>query len=171
MKKTIKLTESDIVKILNNVINENVDGSDLFGHDYNELLDNISDGGLMFVEPEDALNDKIEYLNNLKNKSSIKLYRVVYAKNEKDINLNKLGHHFVGDVDDFHDDMLDYLYRNANKGNKKLKPNDIWLIKIKVSPNNIDFYETLLTYSLHPNENEITLENDKNIKVISVSKF
>ena len=30
---------------------------------------------------------------------------------------------------------------------------------------------TILTYSLHPNEDEITLKNTSNIKIIKISKY
>jgi hypothetical protein len=99
------------------------------------------------------------------------LYRLIFAKTKDDINVDKIGNHFVSDVDDFHDAMLDYLYYNAKRENKKIKESDLWIIKIETQSNNIDFYETILTFSLHPNENEITIKNDKLIKILSINKF
>ena len=66
---------------------------------------------------------------------------------------------------------LNYLYYNAKRENKKIKKSDLWLIKLKTISSNIDFYETILTFSLHPNENEITIKDDKLIKIISIDKF
>jgi hypothetical protein len=154
-------------------LNENVSNETIFGHDYSDLLDNISnkDAGLTWVEPQEVLDSKIESLRELQNEQKIVLYRLIFAKTKDDINVDKIGNHFVSDVDDFHDDMLDYLYYNAKRENKKIKKSDLWLIKIETQSNNIDFYETILTFSLHPNEDEITIKNDKLIKILSINKF
>jgi hypothetical protein len=154
-------------------LNENVSNETIFGHDYSDLLDNISnkDAGLTWVEPQEVLDGKIESLRELQNEQKIVLYRLIFAKTKDDINVDKIGNHFVSDVDDFHDDMLDYLYYNAKRENKKIKKSDLWLIKIETQSNNIDFYETILTFSLHPNEDEITIKNDKLIKILSINKF
>ncbi len=152
---------------------ENIVDDKIFGHNYSDLLNNISnkDSGLFWVEPQEVLDDKIESLKKLQNEQKIVLYRLVFSKTKNDINVDKIGHHFVGSVDDFHDDMLDYLYYNAKRDNKKLKKSDMWLIKLKTTSSNIDFYETILTFSLHPNEDEITIKDDKLIKIISIDKF
>jgi hypothetical protein len=166
LRKFIKTT-------LREFLNENVSNETIFGHDYSDLLDNISnkDAGLTWVEPQEVLDSKIESLRELQNEHKIVLYRLIFAKTKDDINVDKIGNHFVSDVDDFHDDMLDYLYYNAKRENKKIKKSDLWLIKIETQSNNIDFYETILTFSLHPNENEITIKNDKLIKILSINKF
>ncbi len=154
-------------------LNENISDDKIFGHDYSDLLNNISkkDSGLLWIEPKELLDNKIESLKELENEQKIVLYRLVFSKNKNDINVDKIGHHFVGDIDDFHDDMINYLYYNAKRENKKIKKSDLWLIKLKTISSNIDFYETILTFSLHPNENEITIKNDKLIKIISIDKF
>jgi hypothetical protein len=166
LRKFIKTT-------LREFLNENVSNETIFGHDYSDLLDNISnkDAGLTWVEPQEILDSKIESLRELQNEQKIVLYRLIFAKTKDDINVDKIGNHFVSDVDDFHDDMLDYLYYNAKRENKKIKKSDLWLIKIETQSNNIDFYETILTFSLHPNEDEITIKNDKLIKILSINKF
>jgi hypothetical protein len=166
LRKFIKTT-------LREFLNENVSNETIFGHDYSDLLDNISnkDAGLTWVEPQEVLDSKIESLRELQNEHKIVLYRLIFAKTKDDINVDKIGNHFVSDVDDFHDDMLDYLYYNAKRENKKIKKSDLWLIKIETQSNNIDFYETILTFSLHPNEDEITIKNDKLIKILSINKF
>jgi hypothetical protein len=154
-------------------LNEDVSNETIFGHNYSDLLDNISnkDAGLIWVEPQEVLDGKIESLRELKNEQKIVLYRLVFAKTKDDINVDKIGNHFVSDVNDFHDDMLDYLYYNAKRENQKIKKSDLWLIKIETQSNNIDFYETILTFSLHPNEDEITIKDDKLIKILSINRF
>jgi hypothetical protein len=94
----------------------------VFDHNYEDLLDNISskDTGISWVEPNDLLNDKIKKLKKISKKSEIKLYRLVYSKSKTDIDTKKIGHHFVGDLDDFHEQMIDYLYYNAKKENNHL---------------------------------------------------
>jgi len=151
----------------------NEESEKIFGHDYSDLLDNISkkEAGLVWSEPQEVLDDNIKSLKELQNGQKIVLYRLVFAQTKNDINVDKIGHHFVRDVDDFHDDMIDYLYHNAKSQNKKIKKSDLWLIKVETASTNIDFYETILTFSLHPNENEITVKNDKLIKILSIDKF
>ena len=126
---------------------------------------------IRFLQTNFSLDEKgmLKGIENFPEK--ITLYRLIFAKTKDDINVDKIGNHFVSDVDDFHDDMLDYLYYNAKRENKKIKKSDLWLIKIETQSNNIDFYETILTFSLHPNEDEITIKNDKLIKILSINKF
>jgi hypothetical protein len=145
----------------------------VFNHNYEDLLDNISskDTGISWVEPEELLNDKIKTLKKISKKSEIKLYRLVYSKSKTDINTKKIGNHFVEDLDYFHEQMIDYLYYNAKKENKKLQKDDLWVIEIKTPTNNIDYHKTILTFSLHPNEDEITIIDDKKVKIVNIFKY
>ena len=145
----------------------------VFNHNYEDLLDNISskDTGISWVEPEELLNDKIKTLKKISKKSEIKLYRLVYSKSKTDINTKKIGNHFVEDLDYFHEQMIDYLYYNAKKENKKLQKDDLWVIEIKTPTNNIDYHKTILTFSLHPNEDEITIIDDKKVKILDIYKY
>ena len=145
----------------------------VFEHNYEDLLDNISskDTGISWVEPEELLNDKIKTLKKISKKSEIKLYRLVYSKSKTDINTKKIGNHFVKDLDYFHEQMIDYLYYNAKKENKKLQKDDLWVIEIKTPTNNIDYHKTILTFSLHPNEDEITIIDDKKVKILDIYKY
>jgi len=163
----MKLQEN-IRRILREETNKKV-----FDHNYEDLLDNISskDTGLSWVEPEDLLNDKIKTLKRISKKSEIKLYRLVYSKSKTDIDTKKIGHHFVEELDYFHEQMIDYLYYNAKKENKKLQKDDLWVIEIKTPTNNIDYHETILTFSLHPNEDEITIIDDKKVKIVNIFKY
>jgi hypothetical protein len=160
--------QESIRRILKEETNKKV-----FEHNYEDLLDNISskDTGISWVEPEDLLNDKIKTLKKISKKSEIKLYRLVYSKSKTDINTKKIGHHFVGELDYFHEQMIDYLYYNAKKENKKLQKDDLWVIEIKTPTNNIDYHETILTFSLHPNEDEITIIDDKKVKIVNIFKY
>ena len=146
---------------------------DIFGHNYNELLDNItsSDSGLMYTDPEELLKHKIKFLKKIQKKGSIKLFRVVFSKSKKKINIKKLGHHYVYDIDDFHEQMLDYLYYNAKRKDPGLNEDDVWVVEIETPTSNIDYSETILTYSLHPKEDEITIKDYSGVKVIDITKY
>ena len=145
----------------------------IFGHNYDELLSNISssESGLSFSDPEESLSSKIEDLKEIQKENKIKLFRVVFSKSKNKINLKKLGHHYVQYVDDFHEEMLNYLYYNAKKENPKLKEDDVWLVEIETPTSNIDYYETILTYSLHPNEDEITIKDSTKVKIKNVYEY
>ena len=154
------------------ILKEETDNN-IFGHNYNELLDNIksSDSGLIYTDAEELLNDKIKFLKKIEKKNSIKLFRVVFSKSKKKINIKKLGHHYVYDIDDFHEQMLDYLYYNAKRKDSSLDEDDVWVVEIETPTNNIDYSETILTYSLHPNENEITIKDSGIVKIKDISKY
>lgn len=148
----------------------------IFGHKYDDLLTNISnkESGLGHDQIEDAresLDYKIEQLYEIQKESYIQLYRLIFSKKKEDIDLNNIGNHFVSDVSDFHEDMIDYLYYNAKNINNDIEEHDLWLIQIEANTKDVDYYETILTYSLHPNEDEITLKNTSNIKIINISKY
>jgi hypothetical protein len=67
--------------------------------------------------------------------------------------------------------MLDYLYQNARKLDKSLEEDDVYLIEVETPTSNIDYYETMRTFALHPFENEITIKNDKQVSFKSITNF
>lgn len=87
------------------------------------------------------------------------------------VNKTNLGHHYISDTEDFHEEMLDYLYQNALKLDKSLEDKDVYLIQIETPTSNIDNYETLRTFALHPFENEITIKNDKQVSFKSITNY
>lgn len=142
------------------------------GLDYDILLDTIeNEGDLIYTEPQEVLDNKLDYLIDLKKQKDIILYRVIFTKDKSEINIDNLGLCYVSDLEDFHDDMLNYLYHNAKKVNKKLKETDCYLITIKTDISNIDFKSTLDTFSEHPNENEITLYERHNSIILEIDNY
>ena len=141
---------------------------DVFGHKLSVLLDMIDD---QIDEPEEFIKNKIYELLQLQKQASITLYRVVYIKNPDELNKTNFGHHYVSDTEDFHEEMLDYLYQNARKLDKSLEEEDTYLIEIETSTSNIDYYETMRTFALYPFENEITIKNDKQVSFKSITNF
>jgi hypothetical protein len=142
--------------------------ADIFGHKLSVLLDMIDD---QVDNPKEFIKNKIKELIQLQKQSSITLYRVIYIKNPDKLNKTNFGHHYVSDTEDFHEEMLDYLYQNARKINKTLDEEDLYLIEIETPTSNIDYYETMRTFALHPFENEVTIKNDKQVSFKSISNF
>lgn len=141
---------------------------DIFGHKLSVLLDMIDD---QVDNPKVFIKNKIKELTQLQKQSSITLYRVVYIKNPDKLNKTNFGHHYVSDTEDFHEEMLDYLYRNARKIDKTLDEEDLYLIEIETPTSNIDYYETMRTFALHPFENEVTIRNDKQVSFKNITNF
>ena len=157
----------DIRKMIDKVKNFKQD-VDVFGHKLSVLLDMIDD---QVNEPKKFIKYKINELLQLQKQASITLYRVVYIKNPDKLNKTNFGHHYVSDTEDFHEEMLDYLYQNARKLDKSLDEEDVYLIEVETPTSNIDYYETMRTFALHPFENEITIKNDKQVSFKSITNF
>jgi hypothetical protein len=67
--------------------------------------------------------------------------------------------------------MLNYLYHNAKKLNKKLKETDSFLVTIKTNTKYVDIKSTLETFIEHPNENEITVFDNMIFEIIDIEKY
>jgi len=141
---------------------------DLYGYTWNELYYIIEDE---LDEPKEQLINIIDNLKEIENYKFVTLYRVVYSKNKEDIDKSKLGHHFVQDPSDFHEEMLDYLYRNATKNKSDLKETDLFLVKVKVDPKYIDFKYSIMTNCQHPYESEITVSHPENCEIIEIDNY
>jgi hypothetical protein len=157
----------DRVRSWKQSLNENKQ-TNIFGHELEDLLDMIDD---QVDNPRQFIKYKTKELVELKKQSNVALYRVVYIKNQDMLNKNNFGHHYVLDTKDFHEEMLDYLYQNARKIDKNLEEEDAYLIKIETPTSNIDYYETMRTFALHPFEDEITIKNDTQIKLKTITNF
>ena len=155
------------IKNFGQFLNENK----IFNHNYKELLDNILNSGIDKEYAKEDLDYRIKHLNDIKKNNTIQLSRLVFSKDKSSINLDNLGNHYVENISDFHEEMFDYLYMNAKKTNPSLEISDSWVVTIETDVNNIDFKETILTYSLHPFESEITILNDKNFRLISIDSY
>lgn len=157
------------VKKFNDFLLENsIKDKSVFGHEYDVLLDMIKNE---VDNPKKELNYKIKKLTRIQQKKAVTLYRVVFVKDPNKIDSTKLGHHYVYDISDFHEEMLDYLYNNASKENNDIDEYDAYLVEIETPASNIDYYETMRTFALHPLENEITISDDTNIVVKSIIPY
>lgn len=143
---------------------------DFYNND--EILNNLSKfefGGES--NPKKILKGILINLKNILKKPNIILYRVVWIKDVNLINQKDLGEHFVQDTEDFHEEMLDYLYNNASEKDKTLSEDDAYLIKIIAPTNKIDIKNTIHTNIMHPFESEIMLKDGKNLKILEISPF
>lgn len=155
-------------KMQNINLNEFASEQEIFGHKYADLFSQLE---YEVDHPKQMLDNKINELKKLQKSKTVTLYRVVYIKNTKNLNAEDLGHHYVLDTEDFHEEMLDYLYQNARKINNNIDEQDLYLVEIKTPSDNIDYYETLRTFAAHPFENEITIKDGTNVVVKDVSNF
>ena len=96
---------------------------------------------------------------------------MLFRSTKNKINIKKLGHHYVYDIDDFHEEMLNYLYYNTKRKNPNLDEDDVWVVEIETPTSNIDYSETILTYSLHPKENEITIKDYSGVRIIDIYEY
>ena len=122
-------------------------------------------------DAENFIDHKAGELRQIEEAGSTTVYRVVFAKKEEDIKFDKLGHHFISDVSEFHEGMLSYLWNNARKSDPTLEEGDAWLIEAKAPSDSIDYHETMRTFANFPFESEITVENPEKIEILSVSPY
>lgn len=116
--------------------------------------------GYSRAESEEIVESEIQYLTNLPDE--IKLYRIIFADNKKEINKDKLGSHYSDDKES--------LIQNSSFaiGYGECK----FLLTITAKKNQIDIENTLHNRILYPNENEITIRNNgKGVKVQSIEKL
>jgi hypothetical protein len=146
-----------------------------FGLNKDELLSLIDDADVWL---EDYDDDPTEYLNGIYKtiskklkKQTIDLYRVVWVKDKKDINTDKLGHHWVSDLADIHEDMLDALFYSLEDDSLYDFEDDLHYIHIQTPTENIDPKKSLYAQCEHPFEQEYYLSNQKGIKVLEIEKW
>ena len=152
-----------------NFLNENSKyNRKIYGYSWNELYYIIEDE---IDDPEEFLNYLIKKLKKIEKEEKINLYRIVFAKNKDDIDVNKLGHHFVQDPKDFHEEMNDYLFRNARKENSELEETDLFLVEVEIETKYIDFEYTIMTNCQHPFESEITVEKPEKCVIKNITEY
>jgi hypothetical protein len=154
----------------------------LFGLDMDTLIYHL-DYASLGLNHLDSKNGK-KYINKIYSKlldmiddgSDVELYRIIWVKDEKDINKDKLGHHWAYDMEVFDNEWnIENLWNmNHEDGDEDTDLDyidDLWLITIKTPISNINFKNTLWTNCRDPYEKEITLTKWDDIKIIDISKF
>jgi len=145
-----------------------------FGLKKSELIDDIENSEMDLDEydsTEEVLDRLYKEILKTTKKKKIKLYRIIWVKDEKLINKNKLGHHWVSSLDSFHEEMIDYLYNNSTKNSKFDLEDDCYLITIETPNTNINLEETLIAQCNHPFEEEFYLESQGDIKILKIENF
>jgi hypothetical protein len=144
-----------------------------FGLDKSKLIIDLENSEIDLDDYDsDEFVDKL-YKDILKTtkKKKIKLYRIIWVKDEKLINKDKLGKHWVSSLDSFHEEMIDYLYNNSTKNSKLDFEDDCYLITIETPSSNINLEETLVAQCNHPFEEEYYLESQEDIKILKIENF
>jgi hypothetical protein len=90
---------------------------------------------------------------------TIKLYRVLVVKSQKDINYSAIGSHFGMNKQELID-------------SRSFCDSNMFLVTVMVNKSDIDVNMTLATRIVYPNENEITVKDKgKNVKIVSTEKI
>jgi hypothetical protein len=145
-----------------------------FGLDKSKLIDDIENSEMDLYEydsTEEVLDKLYKDILKTTKKKKIKLYRIIWVKDEKLINKDKLGKHWVSSLDSFHEEMIDYLYNNSTKNSKLDFEDDCYLITIETPNTNINLEETLVAQCNHPFEEEYYLESQEDIKILKIENF
>lgn len=100
----------------------------------------------------DELKDLVSYFNGLNN--NLKLYRIICADSEEDINLEYLGSHYSNNKKSL---LGNHYSRGSVYGH--CEGDKTFLVSVECDKRQMDIMETLSNNILYPNEQEITLLN------------
>ena len=149
VKSFVNITKLDLQKI---VTTFDVKLSSQVGWSIDESISNIMD------------KLKLNYPLGFKNiPPTINLFRYLDVEDVSEIKQHKLGVHYVTRQTDITHEFLDSI--NANPDH------DGYIVEIETSKSQIDVNETIINNLLFPDENEITLKEKANYKVVNVEKF
>jgi hypothetical protein len=108
-------------------------------------------------EALEYLDDRIDELKSHMESGTVRLQRVVFAKDEKSINRDNLGNHWCDEDDLINEDhMLDYLKHECSG---ETIEGDVILLETEFSVDDIDFDMTIAQNLLNPDENEIFIKS------------
>ena len=95
------------------------------------------------------------------------LYRILQVESEKFINKKSLGKHFTDSKDNFDENFLSSL--GFSRGD--IEEQKFYIVTIQVNLSEIDFENTVATRLAHSYEDEYTLKENANYKIIEVEQF
>lgn len=150
-----------------NYIKENINSDD-----WHEYVDSYIDDNMSYMfnwqRVSDDMHDYIDRefpygLTNIPDKPI--LYRILTLKEDdvKLINTEKLGIHFVGDKKIFNKDFLQSIGIDSGE--------HFYVVTIQTTISNIDIQATLDAKAQYNDEEEYTLKNDFNLKIINTEKW
>jgi hypothetical protein len=155
----------DLKNIIKNTIRDYLIENRYTFNNYDEIIDDILlnheiDMSYEFNDIEDARDYLIEFtLNDLNNlPEEVTLYRVIVVDDKSNIDLNKIGLHYVLNKNKIYD--IDFLYNIGISSIDDSKLDKLWCIELIVNKNDIDLNKTLLSRFMYPEEEEITLKED-----------
>lgn len=104
------------------------------------------------------------------------IYRVIFVKDESDINYDNLGIHWSYNFQNLKEiaDDLKYLFfseNNLTKNEDEMNKYKTFIITGKIESDSIDIEETLNTFYVNPNEDELWLKSNADVDVKNIEKF
>jgi len=160
----------DRVKNFKQLVNEQFTTS--YGKSFNSIQDwayeyakTNTEGFNSYEETVDYLDWFFKIINDLPN--SINLYRILQVDKRSDINKKNLGKHFTDNKDNFNDGFLQSL--GFSRG--EIQEKKFYIVTIAIDKTQIDFENTIATRLTHPYEDEYTLKENANYKIIEVEQF
>ena len=156
------ITKFNLFENSSNIRNEKVSletVSNLAGRFYNERQ-------IKFV------HEKINDLLNTKT-GKIILYRILMLENPSDLDTSNLGNHYT--MHTYHDER--FLYDIGIMGYEDTKEEliekyeKLYLIELESPISEISIDENILNLLEYPDEDEITLKDNPNVKIISVDNY
>lgn len=171
--KPSELLSDEAQALWNKRLNENIDPAYVSKNknDFLELIAQNIEKGWEEYEYEEYLDNLVKSINDLKKEKEIILYRVIWANNIEDIRTKNLGLHYCKTLESYHEDMLEALYETNDFDDTYDFIEDLWYMKVKVPTKDINYNETLLNNLKFPYEEEVTLLQDDNVKVIYIDKY
>jgi len=146
-------------ELIKQVLKEHVELNE-FSINRKSLLHDLQMMDFDFDDAQEELEYHIEWFKSLP--KELKLYRVIYADSEEDINVKEPGKHYSMDKSNL---TGSHSYVSGYGDNK-------YLLTVIANKSLVDPQSTISNNILYPNEKEITLKrNGKGAKVINIKEL
>ena len=139
-------------------------------------LNDLKDFAYKYAEEHhegfNSTDDAVEYLdwfiNHIKDiKNPLILYRILFVDSVHGINKEELGKHFVNDKNLVYNisfmESIGFIRSDIENYN-------FFIATIETTTDNINWKDTIAARLDYPNENEFTLKNNANFKIIKMEK-
>jgi len=127
---------------------------------YNELYDDN------YGVSEQELNTYLNILNEYQIRGG-EIHRIIFSNNKP--NIIDIGYSWTHKNNNWKNYLQSIIDHNYEMG-KINGGENIWLIKAITPPNNVAILSSLEQFNNNPEEEEITIKNDKVIKIIDIIK-
>jgi len=130
----------------------------------NQFYDNLYDDN--YGADEDELKNQLSILDKYQ-KNGGEIHRVIFS-NQKP-NIENIGYSWTHKDNDWRNYKQSIIDFNDSMG-KLNGDENIWLIKAITPPNNVAVISSLEQFQNNPEEQEITILNDKILKILDISQ-